>query len=81
MTNRDGMKNKDAEKNNPCLKEMQITYKCFNDKNFNKEECQAEIANYKACKDFWVSILTTCKLNLRPFDLVDFKSHFNIIFY
>lgn len=48
------MKNKDAEKNNPCLKEQELSYKCFNKNNFDKEACQIEIQNYNTCKSFWV---------------------------
>ncbi|KAJ8925831.1 hypothetical protein NQ315_009683 [Exocentrus adspersus] len=47
------MKNQDAEKNNPCLKEQLLSYQCFNDNNFDKEACQLEIENYKTCKSFW----------------------------
>ncbi|KAJ8934115.1 hypothetical protein NQ314_013573 [Rhamnusium bicolor] len=50
------MKNKDAEKNNPCLKEQELSYKCFNDNNFDKEACQLEIQNYQTCKTFWHSV-------------------------
>lgn len=47
------MKNTEAEENNPCLKEQELTYKCFHDNSFDKEVCQLEIENYKLCKSFW----------------------------
>ncbi|XP_019866721.1 coiled-coil-helix-coiled-coil-helix domain-containing protein 7 [Aethina tumida] len=50
------MKNKDAEKYNPCLKEMELTYKCFNDNNFDKSLCVLQMENYKTCKGFWHSV-------------------------
>ncbi|KAK5647342.1 hypothetical protein RI129_002234 [Pyrocoelia pectoralis] len=43
----------DQEKYNPCLKEQQITYKCFDKFNYDKEKCELEIYNYKECKSFW----------------------------
>lgn len=52
------MKNSEAERKNPCLKEQLITYKCFDTNNFDKSACKEEIENYKLCTEFWVSILT-----------------------
>lgn len=49
------MKNLDAERQNPCLKEQELTYKCFNDNNFDKSACQSYIENYRLCTGFWVS--------------------------
>ncbi|XP_057666915.1 coiled-coil-helix-coiled-coil-helix domain-containing protein 7 [Diorhabda carinulata] len=50
------MKNTEAEENNPCLKEQELTYKCFHDNSFDKEACQLQIENYKLCKSFWYSV-------------------------
>lgn len=50
------MKNPDVERNNPCIKEQLITYKCFDNNNFDKTACKEEIENYKLCTEFWVSI-------------------------
>ncbi|KYB26462.1 coiled-coil-helix-coiled-coil-helix domain-containing protein 7 [Tribolium castaneum] len=47
------MKNTDAARMNPCLKEQEQTYKCFHKNNFDKEACQLHIENYKSCKSFW----------------------------
>ncbi|XP_044263655.1 coiled-coil-helix-coiled-coil-helix domain-containing protein 7 [Tribolium madens] len=47
------MRNYDAERLNPCLKEQEQTYKCFHKNNFDKEACQLHIENYKTCKSFW----------------------------
>lgn len=56
------MKNKDAEKLDPCLKERELTYKCFNNNNFDKEACELHMENYRTCKSFWVSKLLFKKL-------------------
>lgn len=45
----------DQAKLNPCLKEHELTFKCFHDNDFNKEACVLHIENYKLCKEFWVS--------------------------
>ncbi|CAH1364586.1 coiled-coil-helix-coiled-coil-helix domain-containing protein 7 [Tenebrio molitor] len=50
------MKNKDAEKTNPCLKEQEQTYKCFHKNDFDKDACQLQIQNYNVCKGFWNSV-------------------------
>ncbi|CAH1116323.1 unnamed protein product [Phaedon cochleariae] len=61
------MKNSNAEINNPCIKEQELTYKCFNDHNFDKAACQLEIHNYKVCKSFWHSVKQQrIKDGLRP---------------
>lgn len=48
------MKNPDAEKNNPCLREQKLSFKCFSDNGYNKDLCQTAIDNYNICKSFWV---------------------------
>ncbi|XP_022915209.1 coiled-coil-helix-coiled-coil-helix domain-containing protein 7 [Onthophagus taurus] len=48
--------NFDQEKHNPCLKEQELTIRCFNDNNFVKEKCAFEMENYKICKGFWFSV-------------------------
>ncbi|KAG5879525.1 hypothetical protein JTB14_029891 [Gonioctena quinquepunctata] len=61
------MKNKDAEEKNPCHKEQELTYKCFNDNNFDKEACQLEIQNYTVCKGFWHAVKQERRRNgIRP---------------
>lgn len=52
-------KNPDAEKNNPCLKEQEKSFKCFSDNDYNKEACKKEIDNYNLCKSFWVTLNIT----------------------
>lgn len=59
------MKNKDAEKTNPCLKEQEQTYKCFHKNDFDKDACQLQIQNYNVCKGFWVFITFTFNHNYR----------------
>lgn len=49
------MKNADAERLNPCLREQELSFKCFNENNFDKEACEKEMKNYNMCKSFWVS--------------------------
>lgn len=34
--------------------EQELSYKCLNKNNFNREACEVYFANYKNCKDFWV---------------------------
>uniref|UniRef100_A0A1B0CDV1 Coiled-coil-helix-coiled-coil-helix domain-containing protein 7 n=1 Tax=Lutzomyia longipalpis TaxID=7200 RepID=A0A1B0CDV1_LUTLO len=46
-------KNPDAEKNNPCLKEQELSYKCLDKNNYDREKCEIFFQNYKNCKDFW----------------------------
>lgn len=48
-------KNLDAEKNNPCLKEQHLTYKCLSDAQYDKEKCSIYFENYNSCKAFWVT--------------------------
>ncbi|XP_037028190.1 coiled-coil-helix-coiled-coil-helix domain-containing protein 7 [Bradysia coprophila] len=49
-------KNADAEKNNPCLKEQNMTYQCLNKNNYDREVCEPYFVNYNNCKDFWGSV-------------------------
>lgn len=44
----------DAEKNNPCLREQEKSFKCFSENENDKQACQKEIDNYNLCKSFWV---------------------------
>lgn len=59
----------DQSKTNPCVKEQELTYKCFDQHNYDKEKCQLHMQNYKNCKSFWVSNIMKCKclLNLKRF--------------
>lgn len=41
---------------NNFFQEQNLTYKCLNDNNFDKEQCQAYYKNYQNCKDFWVGL-------------------------
>lgn len=50
-------KNPDIEKNNPCLREQEKSFKCFSDNEYNKEACKMEIDNYNLCKSFWVNVV------------------------
>ncbi|CAG9859447.1 unnamed protein product [Phyllotreta striolata] len=50
------MHDREAEEKNPCLKESNLTSKCFNDNDFDKSKCTVEIENYKLCKSFWFEV-------------------------
>lgn len=50
------MKKNNAELLNPCLKEQELTYRCYDLHNYDKEKCFLEIENYKTCKKFWGKI-------------------------
>uniref|UniRef100_A0A182YBH8 Coiled-coil-helix-coiled-coil-helix domain-containing protein 7 n=1 Tax=Anopheles stephensi TaxID=30069 RepID=A0A182YBH8_ANOST len=49
-------KNYEAEKNNPCLKEQELSYKCLSKNNFDHGKCELYYANYNNCKEFWNKI-------------------------
>ncbi|XP_055704753.1 coiled-coil-helix-coiled-coil-helix domain-containing protein 7 [Phlebotomus papatasi] len=51
-------KNPDAEKNNPCLKEQELSYKCLDRNNYESEKCEVYFKNYKNCKEFWNKVKT-----------------------
>ncbi|CAD7081159.1 unnamed protein product [Hermetia illucens] len=46
-------KNPNAERDNPCLKEQELSYKCLHKNNFDREKCEVYFANYNNCKEFW----------------------------
>lgn len=66
------MKN-DAEKMNPCLHEQNLSYKCFDANNFNKDACEKEIKNYNICKSFWVRDATLKTIFISKLFLVMLK--------
>ncbi|XP_065359589.1 coiled-coil-helix-coiled-coil-helix domain-containing protein 7 [Calliphora vicina] len=49
-------RNPNAERDNPCLKEQELSYKCLSKSNYDREACEVYFANYKNCKDFWHKI-------------------------
>lgn len=49
-------KNHNAELNNPCLKEQELSYKCLNQNHFDRQKCELFFANYNNCKDFWTKV-------------------------
>ncbi|KAF2885224.1 hypothetical protein ILUMI_20943 [Ignelater luminosus] len=51
----------DQERSNPCLREQNLTFKCYDKHNYNKEKCENQINNYKLCKSFWGHIRTQRK--------------------
>uniref|UniRef100_A0A182VBP2 THAP-type domain-containing protein n=1 Tax=Anopheles merus TaxID=30066 RepID=A0A182VBP2_ANOME len=59
-------KNYEAEKNNPCLKEQELSYKCLSKNNFDHGKCELYYANYNNCKEFWylsrMSAVRSCAL-------------------
>uniref|UniRef100_A0A1A9ZWF7 Coiled-coil-helix-coiled-coil-helix domain-containing protein 7 n=1 Tax=Glossina pallidipes TaxID=7398 RepID=A0A1A9ZWF7_GLOPL len=46
-------RNPNAERDNPCLKEQELSYKCLSKHNYEREPCEIYFANYKNCKEFW----------------------------
>lgn len=40
---------------NPCHKESDLTYKCLDDNNYDRDKCLKAMENYQLCKSFWVS--------------------------
>ncbi|KAH8405275.1 hypothetical protein KR222_001015 [Zaprionus bogoriensis] len=46
-------RNANAERDNPCLKEQELSFKCLNKTNFDREKCEVYFANYNNCKEFW----------------------------
>ncbi|KAH8305673.1 coiled-coil-helix-coiled-coil-helix domain-containing protein 7 [Drosophila kikkawai] len=46
-------RNQNAERDNPCLKEQELSFKCLNKNNFDHEKCEVYFANYNNCKEFW----------------------------
>lgn len=51
-------RNPNAEKNNPCLREQELSYKCLDRNNFDREKCEVYFANYKNCRAFWDKVKT-----------------------
>ncbi|XP_022123542.1 coiled-coil-helix-coiled-coil-helix domain-containing protein 7 [Pieris rapae] len=47
------LKNPDAERNNPCLKEQEASYRCLDKNGFDAEKCELYFDNYNTCKKFW----------------------------
>ncbi|KAH8378806.1 hypothetical protein KR009_001433 [Drosophila setifemur] len=46
-------RNLNAERDNPCLKEQDLSFKCLNKNNFDRDKCEFYFANYNNCKEFW----------------------------
>ncbi|KAL1501603.1 hypothetical protein ABEB36_006900 [Hypothenemus hampei] len=42
-----------TEESNPCFKEQQLSFQCFDKNNYDKDKCLLQIENYKTCKKFW----------------------------
>lgn len=49
-------RNPNAERDNPCLREQELSFKCLNKYNYDRDKCEVYFANYNNCKDFWVFI-------------------------
>ncbi|KAH8339098.1 hypothetical protein KR074_003973 [Drosophila pseudoananassae] len=49
-------RNLNAERDNPCLKEQELSYKCLNKNNFDREKCEIYFVNYNNCKEFWNNV-------------------------
>ncbi|XP_045455762.1 coiled-coil-helix-coiled-coil-helix domain-containing protein 7 [Melitaea cinxia] len=47
------LKNTEAERLNPCLKEQQQSYECLNKNGYVQEKCETYFDNYNTCKKFW----------------------------
>jgi len=35
--------------------EQELSFKCLNKNNFDRDKCEVYFANYNNCKEFWVS--------------------------
>ncbi|XP_004697624.1 coiled-coil-helix-coiled-coil-helix domain-containing protein 7 [Echinops telfairi] len=42
---------------NPCLSESDLSTRCLDENNYNRERCSAYFLKYKNCRRFWNSIL------------------------
>ncbi|XP_059622787.1 coiled-coil-helix-coiled-coil-helix domain-containing protein 7 [Phlebotomus argentipes] len=61
-------KNPDAEKNNPCLKEQEMSYKCLDKNNYDHGKCEMYFQNYKNCKHFWGRVMNDRKIKgIQPY--------------
>lgn len=55
------------EVNNPCVKELKLSYKCLDDNAFDRDKCGRHFENYKACKAFWNKVKSDRRhQNIRP---------------
>ncbi|XP_065168622.1 coiled-coil-helix-coiled-coil-helix domain-containing protein 7 [Atheta coriaria] len=43
---------------NPCHKESDLTYKCLDDNNYDRDKCLKAMENYQLCKSFWGFVRT-----------------------
>ncbi|EDV97267.1 coiled-coil-helix-coiled-coil-helix domain-containing protein 7 [Drosophila grimshawi] len=46
-------RNPNAERDNPCLREQELSFNCLNKNNFDRDICEVYFANYNNCKEFW----------------------------
>ncbi|ALC44787.1 CG4186 [Drosophila busckii] len=46
-------RNVNAERDNPCLKEQELSFKCLHKNNFDRDKCEVYFVNYNNCKEFW----------------------------
>lgn len=56
MVTKKNQEGKNTIETNPCFEEQELSYQCFSKYNYDKEKCTLQIENYKACKNFWVSV-------------------------
>ncbi|XP_022818308.1 coiled-coil-helix-coiled-coil-helix domain-containing protein 7 [Spodoptera litura] len=47
------LKNTEAERLNPCLKEQEMSYQCLNKNGYDQSKCEEYFDNYNTCKKFW----------------------------
>jgi len=57
MTYEEGAKEKDQSITDPCYKERQISLRCMDEKNYDKDACYREFVNFRNCKTFWTTII------------------------
>ncbi|XP_018006490.1 coiled-coil-helix-coiled-coil-helix domain-containing protein 7 [Hyalella azteca] len=56
------------DRNNPCVKEHNLTHQCLDRNNFDHAICRAYFENYKVCKKFWGDIsLQRRRAGLKPY--------------
>ncbi|OQR67863.1 coiled-coil-helix-coiled-coil-helix domain-containing protein 7-like [Tropilaelaps mercedesae] len=54
----------DPNKKNPCFHEHNQSLRCLDQNGYDKDKCENHFANYKFCKDFWVSLAKPIRVTL-----------------
>jgi len=57
MPYEEGAKEKDQSITDPCFKERQLSLRCMDKHDYDKDSCAREFENFKNCKSFWTDII------------------------